>query len=72
MSFPIPSGSPRPVADYTSNAVGVVVATSIPDQMRSAVIAGAVLDQAALHGLLTKIHNFGLPLISVQRIEPPP
>jgi catechol 2,3-dioxygenase-like lactoylglutathione lyase family enzyme len=36
------------------------------------VIAGAVVDQAALHGLLTKIHNLGLPLIYVHRIDPRP
>ncbi|MFF5287908.1 hypothetical protein [Paractinoplanes globisporus] len=33
------------------------------------VIAGAVVDQAALHGLLVKIHDLGLPLISVDRID---
>ena len=33
------------------------------------VIAGAVVDQAALHGLLVKIHDLGLPLISVNRID---
>lgn len=32
------------------------------------VIAGAVADQAALHGLLTKIRDLGLPLISVRRM----
>jgi hypothetical protein len=36
------------------------------------VIAGAVVDQAALHGLLVKIHDLGLPLISVYRIDPQP
>ena len=36
------------------------------------VLAGAVPDQAALHGLLTKIHNLGLPLISVRRLDPQP
>jgi hypothetical protein len=32
-------------------------------------LTGVVPDQAALHGLLAKIRNLGLPLISVRRIE---
>jgi hypothetical protein len=31
------------------------------------VLAGMIDDQAALHGLLVKLHNLSLPLISVQR-----
>ncbi len=34
------------------------------------VIAGPVVDQAALHGLLAKVRDLNLPLISVRRIEP--
>ena len=33
-------------------------------------ITGAVADQSALHGLLTKVRDVGLTLIDVQRIEP--
>jgi hypothetical protein len=33
-------------------------------------IHGPVVDQAALHGLLQKVRDVGLPLVSVQRVEP--
>jgi hypothetical protein len=31
---------------------------------------GPVVDQAALHGLLKKVRDLGMPLISVMRVEP--
>ena len=34
-----------------------------------AVISGSLVDQAALHSLLVKVHNLNLPLISLSRIE---
>jgi len=34
------------------------------------VIHGPVADQAALHGLLRKVRDLGLPLISVTQVEP--
>jgi hypothetical protein len=39
------------------------------------IIQGPVADQAALHGLLQKIRDLGLPLISVNHVasgDPPP
>jgi hypothetical protein len=33
------------------------------------VLRGHVVDQAALHGLLTRLRDIGLPLISVTRAE---
>jgi hypothetical protein len=35
-------------------------------------LTGAVVDQAALHGLLKKVRDLGLPLVSVSPIEPGP
>jgi hypothetical protein len=35
-------------------------------------LRGPVADQAALHGLLTRLRDLGLPLLSVVRIEPDP
>jgi hypothetical protein len=33
-------------------------------------LEGQLADQAALHGVLTKIRDLGLPIISVQSTEP--
>ena len=33
-------------------------------------LTGPVIDQAALHGLLKKVRDLGMPLLSVIRIEP--
>ena len=46
---------------------GLAITTDMPDQT---LIAGPVTDQAALHGLLAKIRDLGLPLLSVRRIDP--
>ncbi len=36
------------------------------------ILAGPVVDQAALHGLLRKVRDLGLPLVSVIQLEPRP
>jgi hypothetical protein len=33
-------------------------------------LTGLVVDQAALHGLLKKVRDIGIPLISVMRVKP--
>lgn len=38
----------------------------------TSLLEGPVVDQAALHGLLQKVRDIGLPLVSVTRIEPDP
>jgi hypothetical protein len=36
------------------------------------VLRGPVADQAALHGLLQKVRDLGLPLVAVNQIDPGP
>ena len=33
-------------------------------------IRGAVIDQAALHGVLQKLHDIGVPLLAVTQLRP--
>ena len=46
---------------------GLQVSSDAPGQT---LIAGPVADQAALHGLLAKVRDLGLLLLSVRRISP--
>jgi hypothetical protein len=41
----------------------------ILDERGQTILVGPVTDQAALHGLLKKIRDLGLPLISVNRLD---
>jgi hypothetical protein len=40
------------------------------DSDGTTVISGPVLDQAALHGLLQRVRDVGIPLVSVAQIDP--
>jgi hypothetical protein len=40
------------------------------DEPGQTVLAGPVADRAALHGLLAKIRDLGLPLLSVRPLHP--
>jgi len=44
--------------------------TIVPQANDETLLEGPVEDQAALHGLLAKIRDLGLTLLSVNRIEP--
>lgn len=46
---------------------GDLTLTQQPDG--TTVLAGPVVDQAALYGVLTKIHNLGMPLLEVYRLS---
>jgi len=43
--------------------------TITPIENNRTVLIGPVADQAALHGLLNKLRDLGLPLLLVERIE---
>jgi hypothetical protein len=40
------------------------------DDQGQTTIVGPVADQAALHGLLAKVRDLGLPLLAVRRLDP--
>jgi hypothetical protein len=42
------------------------------DANGTTVLSGPVADQAALHGLLQRVRDLGIPLVSVHSIEPDP
>lgn len=44
--------------------------TITSDDKGETLVTGVVVDQAALHGLLRKVRDLGLPLLSVTRVEP--
>ena len=45
--------------------------TITPEEGGETLLTGPVADQAALHGLLRKVRDLGMPLISAVRVEPP-
>jgi hypothetical protein len=42
--------------------------TARPDG--TTLIEGSIVDQAALHGLLNKLGDLGLPLLSISQVDP--
>jgi hypothetical protein len=44
--------------------------TITPEKDGDTLLTGPVIDQAALHGLLKKVRDLGIPLVSINRVEP--
>jgi hypothetical protein len=40
------------------------------DENGNTLLSGPVIDQSALHGILKKVRDLGLPLLSVNCVEP--
>jgi hypothetical protein len=79
MSRPPEDAAPGEPARYELRVQGVLDARwsawfeglwVTSDDQGQTTIAGPVADQAALHGLLAKVRDLGLPLLSVRRLDP--
>jgi hypothetical protein len=80
MSRPPEGAAPAEPARYELRVQGVLddrwsawfegLRVTSDEERGQTTIAGPVTDQAALHGLLAKIRDLGLPLVSVRRIDP--
>jgi hypothetical protein len=46
--------------------------TITPEEDGNTLLSGPVVDDAALHGLLKKVRDLGMPLLSVNRLDPDP
>ena len=44
--------------------------TITPDDNGDTLLTGLVVDQAALHGLLKKVRDLGMPLLSINFVNP--
>jgi hypothetical protein len=44
--------------------------TITPEENGDTLLTGEVVDQSALYGLLKKVRDLGMPLVSVIRVEP--
>ena len=44
--------------------------TVTTEESGETILSGPIPDQAALHGLLAKVRDLGLPLLSVNHVEP--
>jgi hypothetical protein len=56
-------------SDWTDWFEGLTIAL---EENGETLLTGPVIDQAALYGLLRKVRDLGMPLISVNCVEPSP
>lgn len=56
-------------AQWTDWFEGMAIA---PQDNGDTLVTGPVVDQAALHGVLRKVRDVGLPLLSITQVEPNP
>jgi hypothetical protein len=81
----VPSNHPEPLSDPNHSVVYQIRVRShlgtdwtdwfegltiTCEENGDTLLTGPVVDQAALHGLLRKVRNLGIFLISVNRLEP--
>jgi len=57
-----------PLDDQWADWFGVLTITLEEDG--NTLLTGPVIDQAALYGLLKKVRDLGMPLLSVNRVKP--
>jgi hypothetical protein len=77
MSRPLEGTAPAEPARYELRVQGVLEprwsawfeGLQVTSDGRETIIAGPVTDQAALHGLLAKVRDLGLELLSVRRLD---
>jgi hypothetical protein len=76
---PAPTGPPNEAGQYEIRITGQLdarwaawfdglILTCHSDG--TTVLHGSVVDQAALHGLLQRVRDIGVPLVSVTRVDP--